>query len=251
MQIMTEGIIIRDKTLSNDNHMLSILTKDFGVITAFERQSRQMKNRINSALELFSYSTFVLFYNKERYTVDKADSNKIFFGIREDIEKLSLASYFSELLLELAAEGEEASSYLKLFLNCLAMLESGKRSISFIKALFELRLVSMAGYMPDLLGCQVCGQSEGRDLFFLPNTGVIVCQNCLSTYEQEVKIQISPGELAAMRHIIYSDISLLFHFTMPEPALVRLSQITENYILCQLGKTFTSLTFFHSVQLPQ
>lgn len=247
MQITTEGIIIRDKTLSDDNHLLTILTKDFGVITAFQRAGRQIKNRMNSALELFSYSSFVLFYNKDRYTVDRADSIKIFFGIRSGIEKLALASYLSELLVELASEGEDATAYLRLFLNSLAMLEKGKRSIFFIKALFELRVISMAGYMPDLLGCQVCGHSEEAPLFFLPNTGVLVCQNCISAYESEFKIQITLGELAAMRHIIYSDIKALFQFKMPEPALARLSQITENYIHCQLGKTFASLEFFHSM----
>ena len=43
--------------------------------------------------ELLSYSCFVLFSNRERYSVDKADLDTVFMGVRGDVEKLSLASY--------------------------------------------------------------------------------------------------------------------------------------------------------------
>ncbi|MFR9190654.1 MAG: hypothetical protein ACLVL7_10850 [Anaerotruncus massiliensis (ex Togo et al. 2019)] len=38
----------------------------------------------------------------ERYSVDKADLDTVFMGVRGDVEKLSLASYFCELTAQAA-----------------------------------------------------------------------------------------------------------------------------------------------------
>ena len=40
---------------------------------------------------------------------------------------------------------------------------------------------------------------------------------------------------------------LLFSFALPEQTLNRLSAITEQYIFCQLEKTFSTLDFYHTL----
>ncbi len=248
MLISTDGIVLKTKPVGNDDHVYTLLTREKGVITAFARNRQKISRGMGSALELFTYSNFVLFQSKDRYSINTASSNKIFFGIRSDIEKVSLASYLSELLIELAPEeGEDPNDYARLFLNCLSMLETGKRSVLFIKPLFELRLMAMAGYMPDLLGCSVCGKSEGKNLSFLPSSGSLLCQDCMAQATGQLAIQLSPGELAAMRHIIYAPMEKLFSFVLPDEALKRLSSIAETYIYHQLDKTFTTLEFYHTL----
>ena len=248
MLISTDGIVLKVKNLGNDDCVYTILTREKGVITAFSRNRQRISKGMGSALELFTYSNFVLFQSKERYSINTASSNKVFFGIRRDIEKVSLASYLSELLIELAPEeGEDPNEYVRLLLNCLAMLENGKRTVQFIKPLFELRLMALSGYMPDLLGCAGCGESEGKSLCFLPKEGSIVCNDCIGQVHGQLTVQLTPGELAAMRHIIYAPMEKLFSFALPEQALKRLSAITEQYIFCQLEKTFSTLDFYHTL----
>jgi len=250
MLISTDGIVLKTKPVGSDDHVYTILTREKGVITAFARNRQKISRGMGSALELFTYSNFVLFQSKERYSINSATSNKVFFGIRSDIEKVSLASYLSELLIELAPEeGEDPNEYVRLFLNCLSMLETGKRSVHFVKPLFELRLMAMAGYMPDLLGCMNCGESEGKSICFLPGSGQLLCQDCMSHAVGQQTVQLTPGELAAMRHIIYAPMEKLFSFALPEQALKRLSAITEQYIYTQLEKQFTTLEFYHTLLL--
>jgi DNA repair protein RecO (recombination protein O) len=66
--------------------------------------------------------------------------------VRQDIEKLSLAAYLCELLAQLATQNENANDFLRLMLNSLYLLEKDKRTVDFIKPLFELRCLSIAGY---------------------------------------------------------------------------------------------------------
>lgn len=250
MLISTDGIVLKTKPVGSDDHVYTILTREKGVITAFARSRQKISRGMGSALELFTYSNFVLFQSKDRYSINSASSNKVFFGIRSDIEKVSLASYLSELLIELAPEeGEDPNEYVRLFLNCLSMLETGKRTVHFIKPLFELRLMAMAGYMPDLLGCMNCGESEGKSICFLPESGQLLCQDCMGHAVGQQTVQLTPGELAAMRHIIYAPMEKVFSFALPEQALKRLSAITEQYICKQLDKRFTTLEFYHTLLL--
>ena len=44
-----------------------------------------------------TYSRLTLYRGRESYIVDDAKAIDVFFGLREDIEKLSLANYFCEL----------------------------------------------------------------------------------------------------------------------------------------------------------
>lgn len=87
------------------------------------------------ATELLCYSHFVFFKNRDRYIVDAADSNRMFFKIRQDIVALSLASYFAQFAKTLLPEGEPAHKQLKLLLNSLHMLENGRHPL-VVKAVF-------------------------------------------------------------------------------------------------------------------
>ena len=87
MLLKTSGLVIREKVLSNDNRMLTILTGEYGVIKAFIRTSRKMRSSLAAAIDLFSYSDFLIFFNKDQYCVDGAETNRIFYHLREDLEK--------------------------------------------------------------------------------------------------------------------------------------------------------------------
>jgi len=248
LQITTKGVVLRDRELSNDSRLLTILTKERGVLHAFARPAKKLGG-MAAATEFLSYSNFVLFQSKERYTVDKADSERIFFQLRQDLDQLSLASYLAELLIELGPEQEDAGEYLSLFLNCLHLMETKKRPVEQIKPLFELRLLSMTGYMPDLVGCQGCGTFCGEKNYFSPQQGCFYCQNCLPP-SGEGLVPLSCDQLAALRHILYSDSKTLFQFRMSAAGLEQLGRITERYLKTQLGRTFASLDFYHSIHLP-
>ena len=174
--------------------------------------------------------------------MDDSESIRVFFGIREDVEKLSLAAYFSQLCRELVPEGECSPLYLRLFLNSLHLLEKGKRSPLFLKPMFELRMLTMSGYMPDLVACHSCGQYQEGPVWFSPVQGEIDCLNCAPS-PGPGWVRLPAGVLAAMRHIVYSEFEKLFQFTLSPKGLVTLEEVSEQYLKAQLDRTFPALDF--------
>ncbi|MCI9159787.1 MAG: DNA repair protein RecO [Anaerotruncus sp.] len=250
VHITTDGIVLRERAVEEYDSVLTLLTKERGVITAYARGAKKPRGVLRVPGELLSYSCFVLFENKGKYSVDKADLNSLFMGVRGDVEKLSLASYFCQLTAELAPHEEPALDYLRLLLNSLYLLDRGKRSCGFVKAVYELRLMTMAGYMPNLVACTGCGCFESDVVYFLPQSASIACGACIQNYpENQIRVPLSRTVLAAMRHILYAKSEKLFSFTAPKEQLMDLNEITQHYVMTQIEKRLETLDFYLSMQI--
>lgn len=244
MRLTTSGVVLRDYKVEA-NRRLTLLTESHGVIDAWANGANHTRSRLSASTELLCYSDLQLFAYRGRYTVDSASALRIFFGIREHLEQLALASYLAVLTAELAPREEEAGVYLRLLLNTLHMLEKERRPPTQLKAMYELRLLTLAGYMPDLVACRVCGSYEG-EMLFSPLEGTLCCKGCLQE-EAPDGIPISPGVLAALRHITYSSPEKLFSFSLSQEGLRQLAQVCEEYLQSQLEKTFPTLEFYHAI----
>ncbi len=244
MQVTTKGIVIRSKTSGSDR-LLTILTPDYGVLDAVARSAGTPRGKLTGATELFCYSRLVLFRYKGNTTVDSAETEESFFDLRKDLEGMALGSYFLLLAQELAPREQPAEAELRLLLNCLYMVMKRSKPLEQIKAIFELRLLTLGGFMPDLTGCRVCGAYEDKELLFSVEEGALFCADCVG--RGKVASQIPTGVLAAMRHIIYSDFEKLFSFSLPPESLKILAGFSERYLLTQMQRSYTTLDFYRSV----
>lgn len=245
MRLTTDALIIRENNnIGEADRFVNALTRDLGVVRASARGARNIKNRSNSATQLLSYSRLTLYKGREKYIIDDAEPLQVFFEVRGDIVKLSLAQYFCELAGVLAPREEPAEEFLRLLLGGLHYLSKGSRNIRQIKAVVELRGLCLSGYMPDLTGCALCHQDNGEPLFLLPREGVLCCRACL---ERQSALALSPTVLAALRHVVYAPLEKVFSFAIPEDQYPVLEQVSETFLLSQLDRGFKTLDFYHTL----
>ena len=113
-----------------------------------------------------------------------------------------------------------------------------------LKAIFEMRLLSIAGYMPNLVACETCGAFESDPMFFDAVHGRLYCANCRPKGMHDT---LPIGIVTAMRHIVFSDFDKVFHFTLPDDSIRTLANISERYLLAQTQRGFQTLDFYHQV----
>ncbi|MBR7092006.1 MAG: DNA repair protein RecO [Clostridia bacterium] len=244
MRLTTDGIVIRESSnIGEADRFVTLLTRDFGVIRAAARGVRQVKNRNAAATQLLCYAQLVLYKNRDTYIIDTARPERMFFELREDIETLALAQYFCELSAVLAPQEEPAQEYLRLLLNALHLLGEKTYGLRQIKAVFELRMLALAGYCPALQSCAVCG-AEPPQPVLLPRQGVLCCAACRPEPGARA---LTPAVLAALRHIVSAPAARCFAFRLPEPQTALLAAVCEEYLMERLGRTFKTLEFFHSL----
>ena len=128
-----------------------------------------------------------------------------------------------------------ASEFEALVLEC--SLDVYKRQV------FELRAACLAGYTPDLEGCRSCGNPE-PDRFDLEG-GCLECAHCRSG--DGTFMAVTPGILAAMRHVAACPASRLFSFCLGEETLRAFGSLTERYLSTQLERGFSTLDFYKSL----
>lgn len=247
MYYKTQGLVLRETEYKDADKLLTVLTKDRGQLTLRARGVRSRSSRLKSGCQLLAYSEFTVFENRNSALVDEATPIALFIPLREDIEKLSLASYIAQVAEVLSLEDSPNPELLSLCLYAFHALADLDRPQLLVKAAFELRAACMAGYLPMLDGCTVCG-APGPDRFHAMG-GVLQCAGCLLPEDTGVRLPVHTSALAAMRYIISCDLKRLFSFRLGEQGLKELADIAEVYLLTQLERGFFTLDFYKSLRI--
>ena len=247
MKVEVNGLIIREMDIGESGKVITILTAEKGIITAIVKNFRSIKNKNTAVAQMFAYCRFTLYVGKKGYILDEAEVHELFFGLRSDLEALSLAGYFCELCLGLSPEIQNATDFLKLFLNSLAYLINKKREPLLIKSIFEIRGCSISGYMPNLVCCDKCKTYDSDEMHFLINQGILKCSKCVNEDDHQDKILLKKGILAALRYIVYSPTEKLFSFSISNDSIFELSVISERYVLSHINNKFKSLDFYKKI----
>ncbi len=246
MKFRTEGLIIKEQNIGEQDKLVFALTKSNGVIKAFVRGAKNIKNQKCASTSLLSYSRLTIYKGRDSYIIGEAGTIRIFSKLRSDVRKMCLAQYFCELALTICPREQKSDAFLSLILNSLYLLSENKRSAELVKPCFEMRLASMAGYMPDLRICRDCGEYMADTMYFLPRLGVLECGNC-HIKSGELAIPMNPSMLTALRHTIYADDNKLFSFALSQQGLDVLNQVSESYLKYRFEKDFKTLTFYKTI----
>ena len=245
MYLTTPGLVLRVSPYNDTDAFLTILTGQHGRISAKVRGLRRKNSPLSAACQLLCLSEFTLFEYKGAYTVNEAHSIQLFNGLRKDLQKLSLGTYFAQAAEVLSQEDLPNPELLSLVLNCLYGLSELGTSEAQVKSAFELRSACIAGYTPDLSVCHSCG-SQTPDRFDI-SEGKLECANCRDVFSNGIRMPITPGVLEAMRYICSCDSRRMFSFSLPIDSMDQLSQITESYLSTQLERGFSALDFYKSL----
>jgi len=245
MYLTVKGLVLRVTAYNDTDSILSLLTAEHGRLTVKARGLRRKNSPLIAACQLLAYAEFTLFEHRGFYTINEVTTIELFQGLRRDLQKLSLGTYFAQVA-ELVCQEEIADAELQsLVLNCLYGLSKLDIPLSYAKSVFELRTACLAGYTPDLTGCFYCG--NGIPDRFDISEGHLACSACRIQGAGGIHMPVSAGTLDAMRYICTCDVKKIFAFELGEASLEQLSQMSESYLLTQLERGFSALDFYKTL----
>lgn len=243
----TTGLVLRATKTGEADRALLLLTPD-GLVSAMAKGALRMRSKLFSGTGLFCYSEFVLFEGKTMHVVDAASVKQVFWGLHEDVERMALAMYYAELAATLSPTGEEAEAQLRLLLNSLYFLSEGKRPPRQLKAVYELRAMTLAGFMPDLVACADCAKYEGGAFCFDALRGCLYCAECAA--KRDLACNLDTPALSAMRYIVFSEDAKLFSFSVSPQVAQQLGAVTQHWTLVCLNRPLRSLEFLRTIWEP-
>lgn len=251
-----KGLVLRCVNIGESDKLISVFTESEGTVTALVKGGRSLKSKHLAATQQYTYASMVLYQRGDKLWVKEASVIESFFGLRDDIESLSLAGYIVEVLSEVTTS-ESDPSLLRLALNCLYVLAEKKYPHAKIKAAFEIRALSIIGFMPEVLACRECGERAG-EFFFDIMGGNLECCSCHKKREhtapetdlgmRHIIAILSEGAKIALGYLIHCPIERLFAFNISDEDMRLLSVACEEYLVNQLERSFKSLEFYKEVK---
>ena len=247
-KIVTKGLVLRQTQTKEADKILTVLTAEHGKLAVVARGARRKNSKIAAASELLAFSELVLYEQRGWLMLSEGSTIELWRNVRQDVELLSLASYFAELTEAVTGE-EPAGELLSLLLNALYALDTRFKPPELVKAAFELKLLSLSGYEPLVADCAVCGKTAPEEPLFDAQQGVVLCRRCAGVAARGL-LPLDPGSLAAMRHVVGSEQKRMLSFTLNGETERRFSRVCETFARVQLDRDFRTLDFYKSLRVP-
>ena len=251
MHMVTKALVLREANYKESDKILTLLTESEGKLTASARGCRKNGSPIASACQLLVWGEFTLYEFNGMWSVKETASERLFDGIRVDLEKVTLACYFVEVTEALAEEGQPEPGLLSVTLNCLHALDKLNVSPVQVKAAFEWRSMALAGYEPQIERCAVCGRTEPAEPHIHLGEGTVHCDSCRDRLGEGVSMPLTASSLAALRHVTWAPRKRLLSFRLDRDGMQRLSDASEAYLLTRLERQFRTLHFYKSLMPPE
>lgn len=259
-EIKQNGLVVKERDLGENDKLLTILTERYGKLVVVAKGVKSVRNRHFACCQLFSYASFGLRKRGNYYYITDSDLLENYYDIRNDISKLSLASFICDVVDDVTQEGNNDDEILRLCLNMLYAISKEIKPLEFIRAVFEIRISAELGFSPDVEACSVCNEFETDIYYFGIIDGNIVCERCKNKpiftnvenpflergLEKPVSI-VSKSVLSAIKYIISVKQSRILSFNLDDSELFSFYDVAERYLLNHLERSFYSLDFYKSL----
>lgn len=185
-----EGMVLRTIDLGEADRIVTILTPRHGKVRAVARGVRRTKSRLGGRLEPFVRSNLLIATGRSLDVVSQAtvitayarsicsDYNAYLAAsvIAETIDKITPeqphASTWHEIAPQNAGSAQDVAQY-RLMLGAISTLSRRLHTPCTVAYSYVMRALALAGWLPRLDSCVVCGEGECRH--FSSSAGGVMC----------------------------------------------------------------------------
>jgi DNA repair protein RecO (recombination protein O) len=175
----SEAIVLRTYPLRESDLLVTLFTRAEGKVKGVARAAKKSKRRFGGALEPLTLVR-VYYEDREGQELARLDSCDILdspLSQTLDYERVTALEHVAELLDELLPEREANDAIFRLTCSVLRCLRTG--SIWMPLTYFQLWLVRLVGFLPEMSECIVCGRSliEQRAFYHAMADGLMCAQH--------------------------------------------------------------------------
>jgi len=244
--IRTETIVLRQQVFGEADRLVTLLTPDRGKLRAIAKGVRRPSSRKGGHLDLFMRSDVVLALGRNLDIITQAQILESYLALRDDLLRSTYASYCVELLDSFTPEGETNHELYWLLADTLSHL-SGSNNLSLITRYYELHLLELAGFRPELERCLGQGERvQPEDQYFDPLVGGVLCSRCGS--QRKGAWPISMEALRLMRFMQRSPYGAVANLRVRPNVVTELERTHLRYITMQLERQLKSVDFLERVR---
>jgi DNA repair protein RecO (recombination protein O) len=242
----TEAIVIKKTKLGEADRILTFYTPDYGKLEAVAKGVRRPKSKMAGHLELLTYSHIRLARGRNLDTIIGSQTIDSFMPLKNDLWLTSQGLYAAELINQFTAAHLANPGLFKLFIETLGRLPQ-TNSPDLTLRYFELHLLEMVGYRPQLQECVAC-RTELKPVInsFSPGAGGILCPDC--ELSQPASFAISVDALKVLRLFQRSEFVVVGRLKIGAELSQELKQDLASFIRYILEREVKSAVWLDSLR---
>ena len=210
--------------------------------------ARKPSSKISGHLELFMRSSFLISRGRNLHILTQAEMIDDFEPLRKDLSGIGTGSYVVELVDAVTYEEGSNVKLYDLLVSTLDSLSAGKDPGIIIRY-YELHLLDLVGFRPELFVCVECGKKTiEQDQFLSGKLGGTVCPECAQGLSRTGIRPVSSRTLKYLRHFQRSDINNLISLKIPSGITDELEKLIHYYLTHTLEGHLNSPVFIKRIQ---
>lgn len=242
----TEAVVLRRQDLGEADRLIAVFTPALGKLKVVAKGVRRPRSRKAGHLEPFTRVDLMLARGRELDIVTQAEAIDVYPELRTDLIRMGHAAYAVELLDRVTADGEENEDLYRLLIHTLERLSLGADP-SVASRYYELRVLDLVGYRPELFRCLNCGtEIRPEDQFFLASAGGVICPSCGPRLDDARPMAL--GTLKVLRHYQRSTFASVSGIRIRPEIHAELERVLEDYLSYILERRLNSPAFVRRVR---
>ncbi len=234
------AVVLNSREMRDAHRILTLFSKQQGKIRVMAHGVTKPTSRKRGAVQPFSVTDFLLRQGRDMDSISECEGREFFPGLWTDLDKLLYAGHIAELVDALTMDGNPHESLFVNIMNTLRELDK-TADPELVARWFELRLMALLGYLPDLTGCVNCGgEVNGLKVNFSAQAGGLVCASCAFGVES---VSCNRGTVAVMDTLLNWDIDKINRLRVTQPARSQMYSIMREYLQWHMEKQSRSMQF--------
>ncbi|MCF8010450.1 MAG: DNA repair protein RecO [Clostridiales bacterium] len=241
-----DAVVISSREMREADRVLVLYSAQRGKIRAAAHGVNKPSSRKRGAVQPFCYSSFLLYRGRELDSISQCEAIETFPGLRNDLDKISYASYIAQLVDTVIVEGNTDRRIFSLLLVTLHLLSSTSMDLELLIRSFEIKLMKFSGFKPELNCCVICGESiKAKNINFSSSAGGIICDNCKNNAGQ---VDSYPrGAVEVLRILLEWEITKVDRIKISTSIKKCIKKIMRDYINYYTEKKLDSMYFLDKI----
>jgi DNA repair protein RecO (recombination protein O) len=177
------AITIGAFNIGETDKVLSLFSAERGLVRAVAKGARKPGSKIAGRAEVLNVNKMLVATGRSLDIITQAESIETYGMLRKDLMRLSFGLYYAELTAGFAPGlTEESEQYLEFLKTSIRLQNIGLQEASMLCLDFEMQLLEILGYKPELDSCVSCRAplTDYNLGLFNYDMGGIVCTLCLN-----------------------------------------------------------------------
>ncbi len=179
--VESESLVLRTYDFGEGDKIVVWLTRAEGVVRGVAKGCRKLKSKYGASLEPFTLSKITYHHkeNQELVSLRQAEIVRSHFDLLGQAEILTGLAYMGDLVIEFSAPYQPNEHLFRMVTACLDAIAASPSDLQIILRYFEVWLLKLEGYLPDIRQCGECGRAFGEpDSSFMGLDMILRCASC-------------------------------------------------------------------------